>query len=84
MCTNGINTGQFEQMVSQIADHVALERRWPHTLAHQAEDAGYETAGDKLHQAMSMLDDVRQLLDEARDAIDDDAAKAASVTVKLA
>ena len=40
MCTNGINTGQFEQMISQIDDHVKLERRWAHNLAHQAEDAG--------------------------------------------
>ena len=39
MCTNGVNTGQFEQMIDQIDDHIKLERRWAHTLAHQAEDA---------------------------------------------
>ena len=51
MCTNGINTGQFEQMIEQIDDHIKLERRWAHNLAHQAEDAGFETAGEKLHAA---------------------------------
>ena len=36
MCTNGINTGQFEQMIEQIDDHIKLERRWANNLAHQA------------------------------------------------
>ena len=27
MCTNGVNTGQFETMIEQIDDHVKLERR---------------------------------------------------------
>ncbi len=30
MCTNGINTGQFEMMIEQIDDHLKLERRWAH------------------------------------------------------
>ena len=25
MCTNGINTGQFEQMIDQIDDHITLK-----------------------------------------------------------
>ena len=83
MCTNGINTGQFEQMISQIDDHVKLERRWSHDLAHQAEDAGYETVGEKLHAAMAALDEVRALLDEAKDALEDDASAANGVTVSL-
>lgn len=82
MCTNGINTGQFEQMIEQISDHLKLERRWAHNLAHQAEDAGYERVSDKLHEAFHMLDDVRALLDDAKDALEDDAA-AAGVTVEL-
>ena len=36
MCTNGINTAQFEQMIDQIDDHIKLERRWAHNLGHQA------------------------------------------------
>ena len=76
MCTNGINTGQFEQMIEQIDDHIKLERRWAHNLAHQAEDAGFETA-------MSALDDIRALLDDAKEALEDDAEKASGVTVKL-
>lgn len=82
MCTNGINTGQFEQMIEQVSDHLKLERRWAHNLAHQAEDAGYETVSEKLHEAFHMLDDVRALLDDAKDALEDDAA-AAGVTVEL-
>ena len=53
MCTNGVNTGQFEQMIDQIDDHIKLERRWAHNLAHQASDAGFETVGEKLHAAMT-------------------------------
>lgn len=83
MCTNGINTGQFEQMINQIDDHIKLERRWTHSLGHMAGDAGYETVSEKLHKAQAMLDDVRAILDEAKDALEDDAAKAASVTVNL-
>ena len=40
MCTNGINTGQFEMMIEQIDDHLKLERRWAHTLEDDAEAAG--------------------------------------------
>ena len=83
MCTNGINTGQFEQMIEQIDDHVKLERRWSHTLAHQAENAGYTTVGAKLHEAQALLDEVRELLGEAKDALEDDAATAGGVTVNL-
>lgn len=83
MCTNGINTGQFEQMIDQIDDHVKLERRWVHNLGHQAADAGFETIGEKLHAAMALLDEVRATLDEAKDALDEDAQSASGVTVNL-
>ena len=83
MCTNGINTGQFDQMIDQIDDHLKLERRWTHVLAHMAEDAGYGTVSDKLHAAQALLDDARALLDEAKDALEDDAKQASGVTVSL-
>lgn len=83
MCTNGINTGQFEQMIDQIDDHIKLERRWVHNLAHAAGDAGYPSVDDKLHAAQLLLDEVRALLDEAKDALEDDADGAAGVTVSL-
>ncbi|MEE0845915.1 MAG: dynein gamma chain protein [Eggerthellaceae bacterium] len=83
MCTNGVNTGQFDTMIEQIDDHVKLERRWAHNLAHIAEDAGFSTVGAKLHEAQALLDDVRAKLDEARDALEDDAEAAANVTVSL-
>lgn len=83
MCTNGVNTGQLELMIEQIDDHCKLERRWMHNLAHTAGDAGFETVSRKLHAAQSMMDDVRALLDEAKDAIEDDAQSANAVTVEL-
>ena len=83
MCTNGINTGQFEQMITQISDHIRLERRWTHDLAHQAEDAGFDTVSDKMHEAFHLLDEVRALLDDAKDALEIDAEAAAKITVEL-
>lgn len=83
MCTNGVNTGQFEQMISQIDDHVALERRWVHKLAHQAGDAGFTTVDDKLHSVQELLDEARALLTDAKDALDEDAEAAGGVTVNL-
>ena len=83
MCINGVNTDQLELMIEQVDDHIKLERRWAHNLAHTAEDAGFATVGAKLHAAQTLLDDVRALLDEAKDAIEDDAADAPGVTVNL-
>ncbi len=83
MCTNGVNTGQLETMIEMIDDLCKVSRRQMHNLAHTAEDAGYETVGRKLHAAQSMMDDVRALLDEAKDAIEDDAEAAGGVEVNL-
>ena len=83
MCTNGINTGQFEQMIAQIDDHIALERRWTHRLAHQAGDAGFATVDDKLHSVQELLDEARALLSDAKDALEEEAANAPGVTVNL-
>lgn len=83
MCTNGINTGQFELMIAQIDDHIALERRWTHKLAHQAGDAGFATVDDKLHAVQELLDEARALLTDAKDALEEDAANAPGVTVSL-
>ena len=67
----------------QIDDHIKLERRWAHSLGHTAGDAGYATVSEKLHAAQALLDDVRALLDEAKDALEDDAESAGGVTVSL-
>ena len=83
MCTNGVNAGQFEQMMDQIDDHIKLERRWSHTLAHMAEDAGLAKTGDKLHEVQSALDEVRALLADAKDLLEEDAEAAAGVSVNL-
>ena len=83
MCTNGINTGQFDQMIEQICDHVKLERRWTHKLAHKAEDAGFQHVHNKLHEAQALLDDVLALLDEAKDLLEEEAENTSGVEVKL-
>lgn len=83
MCTNGVNTGQFEQMIDQIDDHIKLERRWAHTLAHMAEDGGFSTVGSTLHQVQGLLDEARALLGDAKDALEEDAEDASGVTVSL-
>ena len=70
-------------MIEQIDDPLKLERRWAHTLGHKAGDAGYETVSKKLHEAQALIDDVRALLDEAKDALEDDAEAAGGVTVEL-
>ena len=70
MCTNGVNTGQLEMMIDQIDDHIKLERRHAHDLGHLASDAGFATVGEKLHDVMRLLDEVRAALDEAKEAKD--------------
>lgn len=84
MCTNGVNNAQLLQMIQQLDDHIALERRWMHKLAHIAEDGGYENAHVKMHEAQSLLDNVRALLDEAKASIEDgEQVSPAQTTVKL-
>lgn len=83
MCSNGVNTGQLETMINMISDVCKVSRRQMHDLAHTAEDAGFQTVGMKLHAAQSMMDDVRALLDDAVDAIEDDAEAAGGVQVSL-
>lgn len=78
MCTNGINTNQLEQMIDQIDDHVALEYRWAHKLAHLAGDAGFTSVAEKLHDSQRLLADVRAALDESKNALESDAHKASS------
>ncbi len=83
MCTNGVNTGQLETMIEMIDDICKVSRRQTHNLAHAAEDGGFTTVGMKLHAAQTMMDDVRALLADAKDAIEDDAEAAAGVQVSL-
>lgn len=78
MCTNGVNVGQLELMIDQIDDHVALEYRWSHKIAHTAGDAGFSTVADRLHAAQERLAEVRALLDEAKSALESDASVAAT------
>ncbi|MEE8716667.1 MAG: hypothetical protein SOI26_10415 [Coriobacteriales bacterium] len=83
MCTNGVNTGQFAQMMEQIDDHVKLERKWSHNLGHMAEDAGFERTGAKLHEVMAALDEVRAMLADAQDLLEAEASKATANAVEV-
>lgn len=83
MCTNGVNTQQFMQMLDMVDDYVALEYRWSHRLAHTAEDGGYAETSAKLHEAQRLLAEVRSLLDEAKESFEDEAANPDASTVKL-
>ena len=66
MCTNGVNTSQFESMIDMADDYVAVGYRWIHKMAHMAEDGGFASASEKLHAAQALLADARALLDEAK------------------
>jgi len=82
MCQNGVNTGQFELMLQQMDDQLALNRRWMHKLAHLAGDNGYEKTDEVLHKAQELLDDARALMSDAQSAFEDDAEALAGVTVQ--
>lgn len=83
MCTNGVNTGQFEMMMDQIDDQLALQRRWTHKLAHMAGDAGFSKTDDILHQVQSLLDDARALITDAKDMLEEEAENGSGITVEL-
>ena len=84
MCNNGVNTSQLKSSIEQIDEAIALSRRWTHRLYHLADNGGHSKTADKLEAAQRLLDDVRAILDEAGDAVDDDAAAISNVSVELA
>lgn len=81
MCANGVNTQQLKDTVTQIDETVALTRRWTHRMYHLADNGKMERSAEALQKIQSALDDVREMLDEAQDAIDRDDADN-GVTVK--
>lgn len=83
MCTNGVNTGQFEMMLEQMDDQLAVNRRWVHKMAHTAGDAGFEATDNALHKVQELLDEARALISDAKDALEQDAESASGVTVSL-
>ena len=81
MCTNGVNTGQFNMMLEQMDDQLAVNRRWVHKLAHTAGDAGFSSTDEALHKVQELLDEARALITDAKDALESDAEAASGVTV---
>lgn len=81
MCTNGVNTQQLKDTVNQIDETIALTRRWTHRMYHLASDGRMERTSMQLQKIQSTLDDVREMLNEAQDAIElDDADNGVTVT----
>ncbi len=70
MCTNGVSGVQLGLMIDIVDDYTSLGYRWAHKIAHQAEDGEFAEASAKLHGAQHLLADVRALLDEAREALE--------------
>ena len=83
MCTNGVNTGQFNMMLEQMDDQLAVNRRWVHKLAHSAGDAGFTKTDEALHKVQELLDEARASLTDAKDALEEDAENASGVSVEL-
>lgn len=83
MCSNGVNANQFEMMLAQVDDQLALQRRWVHKLAHTAGDAGYSKTDDILHSVQGLLDEARALMSDARDILEDEASHSSGVTIEL-
>lgn len=83
MCTNGVNLGQFEMMLEQMDDQLAVNRRWVHKMAHTAGDAGFAKTDETLHKVQELLDDARAQLADAKDALEADAESGSGVTVEL-
>jgi hypothetical protein len=83
MCTNGVNATQFKSTIEQIDEAVALTRRWTHRAYHTADDGQQPRTAIKLHEVQSLLDEARALLSEAADLVDEEAAAAPGVSVKL-
>lgn len=79
MCTDGINTDQFSSSLEQIAEAVALCRRWTHRAFHQVEEADMLKTAAKLRDAQGLLDDIRALLEEAQGLVERESADKASV-----
>jgi hypothetical protein len=82
MCTNGINTAQFRSTIEQIDEAVALTRRWTHRAYHTADEGQQQETAALLHKAQTLLDEVRALLSDAKDASEMESATP-GVTVNL-
>ncbi len=82
MCTNGVNPNQLKGTVEQIDEAVALCRRWTHRALHSAEDGQLVKTAENLKQAQTLLDEVRALLGEAGELVEEESIVASGVSVK--
>ena len=81
MCANGVNTQQLKDTVNMIDEEVALTRRWTHRMYHLAADGQMERTAMQLQKIQGELDNIREMLTEAQDAIErDDADTGVTIT----
>lgn len=83
MCTNGVNTGQYQMMLEEMDDQLALNRRWMHKLYHLADDNQYAKTAAIVKEAQGLMDEARALMTDAQDALEKDSEDLAGVTVNL-
>jgi hypothetical protein len=81
MCTNGVNTQQLKDTLTQIDEAVALCRKWTHRAYHAADNAQFDKSAAKLSEAQGLLDEVRALFSDTQDQIDDEDAAMPGVKV---
>jgi hypothetical protein len=66
------------ELMDMVNDHIGIDYRWTHKIAHELEDAGFEAAGEKLHAIQGMLADIRAAIDEAKEDLEKGATAAAA------
>lgn len=80
MCEKGLNAEQFQFMIKQADDSLAMSQQWLEQLHHLADHAALKDASVALAQATVLLGQTRAKLENAVDVLD--GAPSASVTVK--
>lgn len=80
MCEKGLNSDQFQFMIKQADDSLAMSQQWLEQLHHLADHAVLHDASVALAQATVLLGETRAKLEHAVDVLD--VAPNASVTVK--
>lgn len=81
MCTSGIDVAKIESMIDMIDDHVALEYRWAHKVAHMLEEANATAASEAMYETQRMFADARSALAGAKCSMELGRARVASEEV---
>ena len=80
MCEKGLNADQFQLMIKQADDSLAMSQQWLEQLHHLADHAALHDSSVALAQATVLLGQTRAKLEHAVDVLE--VAPNPSVTVK--